>query len=232
VKKHPPPEILALAQQLDTLVVEDRSALKYLKCKISGLALETVTQQWVVTQKPNQFVCTAATKLLETSTAVPALWPKVPNGHENVAVGPLAKKTPGASAVVALVGRIVSDWPPPGRDSVWKSSNGERHLLFFDFALNDGTGELAMSVQGEQWRKKLNAVKAKKGDMLFVYDMRAKFETDSEGKPSFSLSTVKDREPVILKIQASDTKRKLAAGDGPRLSKVGLERCGHSACGR
>jgi hypothetical protein len=185
-----------------------------IKCKMTGLTLESCSHQWTVTIKAEQFACGKETKITDVSATLPPGFPTVPNCHENAAVAALAKKTPGGSAMVTVCGRIVGTWPPQRRDAEWKTKNPQtgreevKHLTFYDFAINDGTGQLDISVQGEQWEPRLKQVKAVPGDVLFIFDMRAKWESDGG---VVSMHTVRDRDPVLKKVAATDTKRVFAA---------------------
>jgi hypothetical protein len=226
VKAKKTPEIEQLAKVLDRACWPH-----FIKCKMTGLTLETCTHQWTVTEKPQTFVCGKDTKVTDISPNPPAGFPKVPNGHENAVVCPLAKKTPGGHEPTMRPSNATITEPPARRDTEWKYKSAQgteltKLLTFFDFAVNDGTGQIDVSVQGEEWESRLKRLKAAAGELLFIYDMKAKCETDAvTGTTVVSMSTVRDRDPIIMKVGADDVKRKLGAGDGPVLSKVCLARC-------
>ena len=217
------PEIEQLAKVFERAQVTSAACAgdsPVLKCKMTGLTLESCSHQWIVTCKAEQFACGKETKISEVSTTVPPGFPTVPNGHENAAVAALARRSTGASAMVTLLGRIVGTWPPVRRDTEWKPPGGGMRLLtFYDFAINDGTGQLDVSVQGETWEARLKQLKAKTGDLLCIFDMKAKWEPSDAGGV-VSMNTIRDRDPVLKKLDAAMTKRVFAAADGPVLSKA------------
>lgn len=204
---------------------------------LSGITLKDVSHQWIVTLGGIQVVFGKDTRMTDVVDKLPDTgFAKVPNCHPNKSLINMAKRCPHKTAMAAMIGRITGTWPPVARDTEWRTNQNGREvtkpLRFWDFSLNDGTGEVALSVEGEEWQEKFGRLNAKTGELLLVYDMKVAYEgpsghaTGPSGHAtgpsggSIKVSPVKTRDPVMFVVKPEDTKREFPATDGPVLTKA------------
>ena len=226
------------------------SSGKFHFAMVTGITLKDVSHQWIVTLGGLQVVFGKDTRMTDVVDKLPdAGFAKVPNCHPHKSLINMAKRCPYKTAMAAIIGRITGTWPPVARDTEWRTNQNGREvtkpLRFWDFSLNDGTGEVALSVEGEEWQARFRRLNAKTGDLLLVYDMKVAYEAPSghaigpkstgaagvdtpprgsgHAAPdggSIKVSPVKSRDPVMFVIKPEDTKRDFPATDGPVLTKA------------